>query len=80
MNTGCVRLNTWSNIMRKFRIHPGALCRQLLSRLETHPPLSASQEAQILSAIKSCPVPDATDRILSAWSRRTLRNVLEDIQ
>lgn len=65
--------------MQKFRIHPGAAARQLLSNLKTHEPLSASEEASILHAIESTGIPQPVDRLIAALSRVTIEQLLSDL-
>jgi len=70
---------TCKNIMRQFRINPRAVCRQLLTNLKTHKPLSKSEEAEILLTLKSCNVPNAADRIIADLGRGTLKELLKNI-
>jgi hypothetical protein len=72
-------ITSWTIIMRKLRINPGAVCRQLITNLKTHKPLTASEERRILDAIDRCGVPDGTDRMLAKLSRNTLEKLLGNI-
>lgn len=65
--------------MEKYRIHPGAVCRQLLTNLKTHKPLTASEERRIIHAIEMSGVVNGTDRLLAGLSRNTLESLLGEI-
>ena len=65
--------------MAKIRVNPGAVCRQLLTHLKAHKPLTESEEERILFALKNCGVPKATDRMLASLSRGTLNELLKNI-
>jgi hypothetical protein len=62
--------------MQHLRIHPGAVCRQLLANLRKHEPLTASEEERIIHAIENAGVPDGVDRLLAGLSRNTLEQLL----
>ena len=62
-----------------FRIAPGAVCRNLLARLQDIKPLTTDEERRIIRAIESSGVPDATDRMLASLSRNTLNELLNRI-
>jgi hypothetical protein len=65
--------------MHKFRIQPQAVCRTLLGNLDKFKPLTASEEATVLSALKSTGIDSCTDRLLAGLSRNTLREILRNI-
>jgi len=67
----------WTSIMRKIRIHPGAVARQLLANLRTIKPLTHDEQRRILRAIEASGVPNATDRVLASMSRNAIHAVLE---
>ena len=54
------------------RIHPSAVCRQLIANLETHKRLSKDEQTAILSAIQNTGIP--VERVLADLSR----NVIEE--
>ena len=66
--------------MANLRIHPGAVCRQLLTNLKTHKTLSFEDERKIIHAIESTMIPHAADRLLASLSRNTIEKLLEEIQ
>jgi hypothetical protein len=61
------------------RVAPKAVCRSLLTRLDSYQPLSASEETAVLSALKSTQIPDVTDRMLAGLSRSTLQEILKSL-
>jgi hypothetical protein len=69
-------IRSWDHMMEKLRIHPGAVCRQLLSNLNRHEPLTASEEDRIIRAIENAGVPNGVDRLLAGLSRNTLEKLL----
>lgn len=72
-------ITSWSTMVKKFRINPGAVCRQLLQNLKPHKQLTTSEEQSILRAIESSGVPNATERMLASMSRNTITKILENI-
>jgi len=70
---------SWNTMMRKLRVHPGAVARQLLANLKTHKPLTSEEESKIIRAIESTGVENATDRMLASLSRNTLNALLNKI-
>ena len=69
----------WSNIVQKLRIHPGAVCRQLLTNLKIHETLTESEECRLIRAIENSGVEDATNRLLAHLSRNTINAMLNKI-
>lgn len=65
--------------MNRFRINPGAVCRQLLQNLKPHKNLTTNEERTILRAIEDSGVPNATERMLAELSRNTIHKILENI-
>ena len=65
--------------MRKLSIHPGAVCRQLLTNLKCHEALSDDDERKIIHAIESTMIPGAVDRVLANVSRKALEKLLKEI-
>lgn len=65
----------WSTLMEKLRIHPKAVCRQLISALEEYKPLSDSDERRIYYAIKNTGIP--IDRVLARLSIGAIKQLLE---
>jgi hypothetical protein len=72
-------MNLWYSLMNRFRISPSAVCRQLLTTLKTHKPLTSSEEQRILHAIETSGVENATDRALATLSRSTIEKILVNI-
>ena len=70
---------SWYTLMAKLRINPGAVCRQLLTNLKNHKPLTHEEECRIRFALETSMVPNATDRLLASLSRNTIKKVLENI-
>ena len=69
-------MSSWTEIMRKLNLHPGAVARQLLVNLKTFKPLTQSEEDRIIEAIENAGVQNGTDRMLAHLSRNTLENLL----
>ena len=69
-------MRTWDDMMRKLRIHPGAVCRQIIADLKVHEPLTQREEHRIICAIENAGVTDAVDRLLAGLSRTTLEKLL----
>jgi hypothetical protein len=65
--------------MRNLRLHPKAVARQLLTRLEDQPQLSANDEVRILDALKNSGVPNATDRLLAHLSKNVVKELLIEL-
>lgn len=65
--------------MNRFRIQPSAVCRTLLGKLSNYKPLSAKEEAQVLSALKSTGIPHVHDRLFAGMGRNTVREILKNI-
>lgn len=65
--------------MKRFRINPGAVCRQLLTNLKKHPPLTPREERELLRAIEGTGVPNGVDRLLASLSRNTINTLLENM-
>jgi hypothetical protein len=74
------KMLSWTNVMRKLRIHPGAVCRQLLTHLEDQPRLSASEQQRIIDAVESAGIPHGLERIHASMSRTILRKLLSSIK
>ena len=72
-------IRSWSDIIMMMKVAPAAVCRQLLTHLETHKPLTKGEEARILLALKNSGVPDASERVLATLSRNTVQEILEQI-
>lgn len=66
--------------MRKLRINPGAVCRQLLTNIsKTHKSLSPDEERRIIDAIESAGVPNGVDRMLATLSKNALEKLLGEL-
>jgi hypothetical protein len=65
--------------MENLRIHPKAVARQLLTRLEDQPILSHQDEIRILYALEHCNVPHAADRLLAQMSRGVVTKLIEEL-
>jgi hypothetical protein len=65
--------------MENLRIHPKAVAKQLLHRLEDQPILSHQDEIRILYALENCNVPHAVDRLMAQMSRGVVSKLLESI-
>jgi len=65
--------------MNRFRIHPQAVCRHLLGRLNKVKPLSASEQKRVLSALKSTGIPSVTDRLIAGMGINTVQEILKKI-
>jgi len=65
--------------MEKLRIHPKAVCLQLLASFDETNPLSEREREQIFLAIESLEIPNGVKRLLTEMSRATIERVLSDI-
>ncbi|MBT8448067.1 MAG: hypothetical protein KJO69_00140 [Gammaproteobacteria bacterium] len=74
-----IKLSSWTIVMKRLRINAGAVCRQLLTNLKTHKPLTSSEERRLIHAIESTNIPNATDRLLAGLSRNTLEKLLGEL-
>jgi hypothetical protein len=73
-------ISSWSDMMAKFRINPGAVARQLLTNLKNHKPLSPTEESRIIDAIENYSgVPNGVDRMLATLSRGAIERLLAEI-
>jgi len=63
--------------MEKLRIHPKAVCRQLITALEGTKPLSRTEERRVLCAIENTGIP--IERVLATLSKGALKTLLERI-
>ena len=61
--------------MQRLTLHPKAIARQLLIRLEDHKKLSANEAAMISDALEKSGVPDAANRLNAGWARILLKQV-----
>lgn len=61
------------------RIAPQAVCRQLLANLKSHKPLAASEEVALLSAIETCGIENAANRLIATLSRNAVKTVLDKL-
>ena len=73
----CGRIDSWATLMRKFTLHPRAVCRNLLTNLEDYPTLSEKDEQRVIRAIESTGI--TTERVLAFLSRNTLKEILKNI-
>lgn len=70
-------ISSWYKIMRnRLTIHPKAVARQLLNRLEDHKKLSATEAAMISDALRNSGVEDANSRLSASFARLVLRAVV----
>ena len=72
-------MNTWCDMMKKLRVNPGAVARQLLTNLKTYKPLTNEEERRIIHAIETSGVPNAADRLLAGLSRNTIEKLLAEM-
>ena len=70
-------INSWYTLMRKIRLHPGAVTRQLLANLKRFDPLTDTEEQRVIDAINATGI--STERVLATLSRNTLTEILKNI-
>ena len=74
-------IESWSDMMAKLRINPGAVARQLLANLTAHKPLTSTEESRIIRAIENYSgVPDGVDRMLATLSRGAIERLLAELK
>ena len=59
------------------RVHPSAVCRQILTNLDSHKGLTESEQTAILHAIEDTGI--VVERVLADLSRQTINVVLSEM-
>ena len=62
--------------MGKLRIHPRAVCRNLISALDAHKPLSGKDERRVLYAIEKTGI--SLERVLASLSKGAIERLLKE--
>lgn len=65
----------WAPDMRKLRIHPKAVCRQLITVLDEQKTVSREDMCRVLFAIKSTGVP--VEQVLATLRKDTLEKIID---
>jgi hypothetical protein len=68
-------IQPWTMLMEKLRLHPKAVCRQLIAALEDHKPLTGKDEREVLHALENTSID--IERILAGLQRNTLKIILD---
>ncbi len=63
----------------QFRLAPGAVCRNLLARLQDYKPLAATDNDRIMRAIKSTGITNVEDRLAADIARQSVKEILRSL-